>query len=198
MAGGIEVARAYVTIIPKTDGSANNVIKSIVDPAAKGASDAGRSAGMNFAGMFKKVLAAAGIGAALKKSIDEGAKLEQSIGGIETLFGTGGKTIEQFAKDAGKSVGEVTKEYNMLDKAQSLALKNASNAYQTAGLSANDYMETVTSFAASLKSSGLSELEAAKAADAAVIAMSDNANKMGTDMGLIQNAYQGFAKCLAA
>ena len=194
MAGGVEVARAYVTIIPKTDGSANSVIKSIVDPAAKGASDAGQSAGRNFAGMFKKVLAAAGIGAALKKSIDEGAKLEQSIGGIETLFGTGGKTIEQFAKDAGKSVSEVTKEYNMLDKAQSLALKNASNAYQTAGLSANDYMETVTSFAASLKSSGLSELEAAKAADAAVIAMSDNANKMGTDMGLIQNAYQGFAK----
>ena len=194
MAGGVEVARAYVTIIPKTDGSANSVIKSIVDPAAKGASDAGHSAGRNFAGMFKKVLAAAGIGAALKKSIDEGAKLEQSIGGIETLFGTGGKTIEQFAKDAGKSVSEVTKEYNMLDKAQSLALKNASNAYKTAGLSANDYMETVTSFAASLKSSGLSELEAAKAADAAVIAMSDNANKMGTDMSLIQNAYQGFAK----
>lgn len=194
MAGGVEVARAYVTIIPKTDGSANSVIKSIVDPAAKGASNAGQSAGRNFAGMFKKVLAAAGIGAALKKSIDEGAKLEQSIGGIETLFGTGGKTIEQFAKDAGKSVSEVTKEYNMLDKAQSLALKNASNAYQTAGLSANDYMETVTSFAASLKSSGLSELDAAKAADAAVIAMSDNANKMGTDMSLIQNAYQGFAK----
>lgn len=194
MPNGIEVARAYVTIIPKTDGSANSVIKSIVDPAAKGASNAGQSAGRNFAGMFKKVIAAAGIGAALKKTIDEGAKLEQSIGGIETLFGTGGKTIEQFAKDAGKSVAEVTKEYNALEKAQTEALTNASKAYQTAGLSANDYMETVTSFAASLKASGLSELEAAKAADAAVIAMSDNANKMGTDMSLIQNAYQGFAK----
>lgn len=194
MPNGIEVARAYVTIIPKTDGSANSVIKSIVDPAAKGASNAGQSAGKNFAGMFKKVLAAAGIGAALKKTIDEGAKLEQSIGGIETLFGTGGKTIEQFAKDAGKSVAEVTKEYNALEKAQTEALTNASKAYQTAGLSANDYMETVTSFAASLKASGLSELDAAKAADAAVIAMSDNANKMGTDMSLIQNAYQGFAK----
>ena len=194
MPNGIEVARAYVTIIPKTDGSANSVIKSIVDPAAKGADKAGMSAGKNFAGMFKKVIAAAGIGAALKKTIDEGAKLEQSIGGIETLFGTGGKTIDQFAKDAGKSVAEVTKEYNMLEKAQATALKNASNAYKTAGLSANDYMETVTSFAASLKASGISELEAAKAADAAVIAMSDNANKMGTDMGLIQNAYQGFAK----
>lgn len=194
MPNGIEVARAYVTIIPKTDGSANSVIKSIVDPAAKGADKAGMSAGKSFAGMFKKVIAAAGIGAALKKTIDEGAKLEQSIGGIETLFGTGGKTIEQFAKDAGKSVSEVTKEYNMLEKAQATALNNASNAYKTAGLSANDYMETVTSFAASLKASGISELEAAKAADAAVIAMSDNANKMGTDMGLIQNAYQGFAK----
>jgi len=194
MANGIEVARAYVTIIPKTDGSANSVIKSIVDPAAKGAEKAGTTAGKSFAGMFKKVVVAAGIGATLKKTIDEGAKLEQSIGGIETLFGTGGKTLEQFAKDAGKSISEVTKEYNMLDKAQQLALNNASNAYSTAGLSANDYMETVTSFAAALKGSGISELEAAKAADAAVIAMSDNANKMGTDMGAIQSAYQGFAK----
>lgn len=194
MAGGIEVARAYVTIIPKSDGSANSVIKSIVDPAAKGANNAGASAGKNFAGMFKKVIAAAGIGAALKKTIDEGAKLEQSIGGIETLFGTNGRTIEEFAKDAGKSVSAVTKEYNMLEKAQALALGNASKAYKTAGLSANDYMESVTSFAAALKSSGLSELDAAKAADAAVIAMSDNANKMGTDMQSIQYAYQGFAK----
>ena len=79
-------------------------------------------------------------------------------------------------------------------EAQSIALENASNAYKTAGLSANEYMETVTSFAASLKQSTENEVEAAKAADQAVIDMSDNANKMGTSMESIQNAYQGFAK----
>ena len=82
----------------------------------------------------------------------------------------------------------------MLMEAQSIALENASNAYKTAGLSANEYMETVTSFAASLKQSTENEVEAAKAADQAVIDMSDNANKMGTSMESIQNAYQGFAK----
>lgn len=82
----------------------------------------------------------------------------------------------------------------MLMEAQTLALYNANNAYNTAGLSANEYMETVTSFAASLKQSTENEVEAAKAADQAVIDMSDNANKMGTSMESIQNAYQGFAK----
>ena len=79
-------------------------------------------------------------------------------------------------------------------EAQQTALANADKAYQTAGLSANDYMQTVTGFAAALKQSTETELEAAKAADQAVIDMADNANKMGTDMGSIQQAYQGFAK----
>ena len=83
---------------------------------------------------------------------------------------------------------------HMLMAAQTLALNNAQVAYQTAGLSANAYMETVTSFAASLKQSTENQLKAAEAANQAVIDMSDNANKMGTSMELIQNAYQGFAK----
>ncbi len=82
----------------------------------------------------------------------------------------------------------------MLMEAQTLAMDNASRAYETAGLSANEYMETVTSFAASLKSSTENEVEAAKAANQAVIDMADNANKMGTNMESIQNAYQGFSK----
>lgn len=81
-----------------------------------------------------------------------------------------------------------------MQNAQAEVLDNASKAYKTAGLSANDYMETVTSFAAALKQSTSNELEAAKAADQAIIDMSDNANKMGTSMASIQNAYQGFAK----
>lgn len=85
-------------------------------------------------------------------------------------------------------------DYDKLMEAQTLALNNANKAYKTAGLSANEYMETVTSFAASLKQSTENESEAAKAADQAVIDMADNANKMGTNMESIQNAYQGFAK----
>lgn len=102
--------------------------------------------------------------------------------------------MEEYAANVGKSVAEVQDEFHMLMEAQTLAMDNANNAYKTAGLSANEYMETVTSFAASLKSSTENEVEAAKAADQAVIDMSDNANKMGTSMESIQNAYQGFSK----
>ena len=74
-------------------------------------------------------------------------------------------------------------------------MKNAENAYKTAGMSANDYMETVTSFSASLiQSLGGDTQKAAEYADMAITDMSDNASKMGTDMEMIQNAYNGFAK----
>ena len=100
----------------------------------------------------------------------------------------------EFAVKTERTVVEAMDEYNMLMEAQNLVLENSSKAYETAGLSANEYMETVTSFAASLKQSTENEIEAAKAADQAVVDMADNANKMGTSMESIQNAYQGFAK----
>ena len=137
----------------------------------------------------------AAFGALTKAALDSKASLEQNIGGIETLFGAqGAKSVEEYADLVGKSVKEVEKEYEQLMQAQTLALDNANKAYQTAGMSANEYMETVTSFAASLKQSVKNETEAAKAADQAIIDMADNANKMGTAMESIQNAYQGFAK----
>lgn len=129
-----------------------------------------------------------------KSALDEVASLEQNVGGIETLFGAGGKSLEEYAESIGKSTDKAKENYEKLLEAQNLALENANNAYKTAGLSANEYMSTVTSFAASLKQSVSDEVEAANAANQAVIDMSDNANKMGTDMQLIQNAYQGFAK----
>lgn len=130
-----------------------------------------------------------------KSSLDAVASMEQNIGGIETLFGTrGAKSVEEYAQLVGQSVDYVAAEYEMLEKAQTLALDNANKAYKTAGLSANEYMETVTSFAAALKQSTASELEAAEIADQTVIDMADNANKMGSSMESIQNAYQGFAK----
>ena len=110
---------------------------------------------------------ATAFGVMTKKALDSYASLEQNIGGVETLF-----------KNSSQSV-----------------IDNAKNAYKTAGLSANAYMETVTSFSASLlQSLGGDTKKAADYADRAIIDMSDNANKMGTSMELIQNAYQGFAK----
>lgn len=112
--------------------------------------------------------AAAGAVIALTKSaVENYGEYEQLVGGVETLFKNSAGTVEEYAK----------------------------NAYQTAGLSANEYMETVTSFSASLlQSMGNDTESAAKKADRAITDMSDNANKMGTDMQSIQNAYQGFAK----
>lgn len=112
--------------------------------------------------------AAAGAVIALTKSaVENYGEYEQLVGGVETLFKDSAGTVEEYAK----------------------------NAYQTAGLSANEYMETVTSFSASLlQSMGNDTAAAAEKADQAITDMSDNANKMGTDMQSIQNAYQGFAK----
>ena len=109
----------------------------------------------------------AGFGVMTKSALESFASLEQNIGGVETLF-----------KDSAQKV-----------------IDSAENAYKTAGLSANAYMETVTSFSASLlQSLGNDTEKAADYADRAIIDMSDNANKMGTSMEMIQNAYQGFAK----
>lgn len=111
--------------------------------------------------------AAAGITALTGAAVKNYAEYEQLVGGVETLF---------------KGSADKVQEY-------------AANAYKTAGMSANEYMSTVTSFSASLLQSLGGDTEAAaKYADMAVSDMSDNANKMGTDMELIQNAYQGFAK----
>lgn len=102
-----------------------------------------------------------------KEVIAAYADYEQLVGGVDTLFKESSQELQTYA----------------------------ANAYKTAGMSANDYMETVTSFSASLISSLGGDTEAAvKYADMAITDMSDNANKMGTDMELIQNAYQGFAK----
>lgn len=130
-----------------------------------------------------------------KDAIASYADYEQLAGGVETLFGTGGKTIEEYAKSVGKTTAEVAGEYALLENAQRVTMANAAEAYKTAGMSANEYMETVTSFSASLISSlDGNTFAAAQAADRAIQDMSDNANKMGTDLGSIQNAYQGFAK----
>lgn len=139
--------------------------------------------------------ATAAVGALTKSALDAYASYEQLTGGIETLFGAGGKTIEEYAASVGKSVDEVSGDYQMLMDRQEQVFQNAANAYKTAGMSANEYMETVTGFSASLiQSLGEYSWQAASYADQAITDMSDNANKMGTDIEAIQYAYQGFAK----
>lgn len=135
------------------------------------------------------------IGNLSQAAIDGYANYEQLVGGVETLFGAGGQTLYDYAQSVGKTVGEAREEYNKLMAAQDAVVENAQNAFKTAGLSANDYMETVTSFSASLIASlGGDTEKAADYADRAITDMADNANKMGTDISMIQNAYQGFAK----
>lgn len=158
-----ELAKAYVQIIPSAQGISGK-IQQAIEPEAE---VAGTSFGGKLVGKIKGVIATAAIGKALASTISEGAALEQSLGGIETLF-----------KDSA-------------DKVKA----NAAKAYQTAGMSANDYMELTTSFSASLLSSLAGDTsKAADVADMAMVDMSDNANKMGTNMEDIKNAYQGFAK----
>ena len=134
--------------------------------------------------------------AGIAKSLKEGADYQQNVGGIETLFGTNGaQNVQEYAKLVGGSVKQVQAEYNKLKSSESQMLKYANDAWATAGLSANQYMEQSTSFAAALlKSTGGDTMKAANAANQAVIDMADNSNKMGTNMEDIQNAYQGFAK----
>lgn len=158
-----ELAKAYVQIIP----SAKGIQGSIQQELGGEADSAGKSAGNRICNAIKGVIATAAIGKALGAALTEGAALEQSIGGIETLF-----------KDSADKVKQ-----------------NAAEAYRTAGMSANQYMELTTSFAASLMQSlGNDTEKAAEISDMAMTDMSDNANKMGTDMERITDAYQGFAK----
>lgn len=131
----------------------------------------------------------------VKKSVENYAQYEQLVGGVETLFGAGGQSLEEYAASVGKSTDEVEDKYNSLMSAQTTVMADAANAYKTAGMSANDYMDTVTSFSASLVASLEGDTEkAADYSNRAITDMADNANKMGTNIQDIQHAYQGFAK----
>lgn len=166
-----ELGAAYVQIIPSTQGIKGMIQKAMGSEVASSGQEAGISFMSGFKGAALKIAAALGIGAAIKTGItaalSEGASLQQSLGGIETLF-----------KDNATQV-----------------IKYADEAYKTTGLSANAYMENVTGFSASLlQSLGGDTAKAAEVANMAMIDMADNSNKMGTSMESIQTAYQGFAK----
>ena len=162
-----ELGKAYVQIIPSAKGISGMIQKEMGGEVASAGVSAGESLGSKMMGAVSRVIAAAGIGKAIGASINEGAALQQSLGGIETLFKGSADKVKGFANEA----------------------------YKTTGLSANAYMENVTGFSASLlQSLGGDTDKAAETANMAMIDMSDNANKMGTSMESIQLAYQGFAK----
>lgn len=162
-----ELGKAYVQIIPSAKGISGMIQKEMGGEVASAGVSAGESLGSKMMGAVSGVIAAAGIGKAIRASINEGAALQQSLGGVETLFKDSADKVKGFANEA----------------------------YKTTGLSANAYMENVTGFSASLlQSLGGDTDKAAETANMAMIDMSDNANKMGTSMESIQLAYQGFAK----
>lgn len=161
------LGKAYVQIVPSAKGIQSNLRTILEKPSQESGTSSGLGFGSALVSALKPVLAGFSIGKVLSDSIIEGGKLQQSIGGVETLFGSSAETIKNYAK----------------------------SAFRDAGISANEYMEQSTSFAAALvKSCSGNTAEAAEVANTALKDMSDNANKMGTDMQDIQNAYQGFAK----
>lgn len=167
MPDGIELAKAYVQIVPSAEGIQGKITEALGGEPAAAGDAAGQSLGAQLVGTLKKVIAAAGIGKIISESINLGGALQQSLGGVETLFKDSADTVKAYA----------------------------AQAYKTVGLSVNDYMEQTTSFAASLLSSVSQDTQAAAdLANMAMVDMADNSNKMGTSMQDIQNAYQGFAK----
>ena len=162
-----ELGKAYVQIIPSARGITGMIQKEMSGEVASAGVSSGKSLGSSLIGALKGAIATAGIGKAIGAALSEGAALQQSLGGIDTLFKASAEKVKGFANEA----------------------------YKTTGLSANAYMENVTGFSASLlQSLGGDTDKAADIANMAMIDMSDNANKMGTSMDSIQVAYQGFAK----
>lgn len=137
----------------------------------------------------------AALGTLGTKAVSAYADYEQLVGGVQTLFSETQLSFSEFAASANMTNDEARDTYLEMTKGWRMVVRNAEQAYKNVGLSTNEYMETVTSFAASLVASLGGDTEAAaQKADLAITDMSDNANKMGSSMESIQNAYQGFAK----
>lgn len=135
------------------------------------------------------------VASALGGVIKSYADLEQSLGGVETLFKDNGTSAIQLAKKYNITAKEAQNLYDTMEEKGASVIANANKAFKTAGVSANSYMQQVTSFSATLlQGLGGDTEKAAQYADKALVQMADNANKMGTNMTDIQNAYQGFAK----
>ena len=161
-----ELGKAYVQIVPSAEGIKGSITKVLGGESAEAGTKSGESIGTSLVGKLKGIIAAAGIGAAVKTALDAGGALQQSFGGLDTLYEDASGAAKKYAAEAA-----------------------------SAGISANSYAEQAVSFGAALKQSfGGDVAKSAEAANQAILDMADNSAKMGTDIGSIQNAYQGFAK----
>lgn len=185
---GVEETKKGIKDTANTAKEESSKIEKAVNKTGEIASKVGKAA------IIGATAAATAIGTITKFVIQHYAEYEQLAGGVETLFGAQGLSLKKYAQSIGQTVEQARGKYDQLIQAQTEVMNNAKVAYKTAGMSANDYMNTITSFAAALKQSTANEMEAAKVANQTVIDMADNANKMGTNMEDIQNAYQGFSK----
>lgn len=185
---GVEETKKGIKDTANTAKEESSKIEKAVNKTGEIASKVGKAA------IIGATAAATAIGTITKFVIQHYAEYEQLAGGVETLFGAQGLSLKKYAQSIGQTVEQARGKYDQLIQAQTEVMNNAKVAYKTAGMSANDYMNTITSFAAALKQSTANETEAAKVANQTVIDMADNANKMGTNMEDIQNAYQGFSK----
>jgi phage-related protein len=130
-----------------------------------------------------------------KSAVSSYADFEQLEGGVQKLYGNMGMSLKEYAASSGKTVDEVRDEWQRLEDAQNLVFNNAKNAYRTAGMDMNSYMEAATSFSASLINSlGGDTVKAAEQTDVAMRAISDNFNTFGGDIESVQNAFMGFSK----
>ena len=161
-----DIGKAYVQIIPKAEGISEKISSSIGGGAQSAGEATGKSIGTSLISSLKGVIVAAGIGTMIKESLEAGGNLQQSFGGLETIYGEAAEGAKKYAYEA-----------------------------QKAGVSANTYAEQAVSFGAALRQSfGEDAQGAMEAANTAILDMTDNAAKMGTPIESIQNAYQGFAK----
>lgn len=160
------IGKAYVQIVPTAKGISKDIESAIGGDVSKSGDSAGKSFASQMVGAIKGVAIAAGIGKIFTDAINAGGDLQQSFGGLETIYGDAADAAKDYAYQAAQ-----------------------------AGISANDYAEQAVSFGASLKQAFEGDTtKAVEAANTAIMDMTDNAAKMGTPIENIQNAYQGFAK----
>lgn len=162
-----DLGKAYIQIVPSAKGITSSIKDVIEKPMSENGVHGGSLLGGGVVKTLTKVLATGTLGKIVGQSLTEGGKLQQSIGGVETLFGASANKLKKYA----------------------------STAFRDSGVSANEYMEQATSFASALiRSCGGNTAEAVEIANTALRDMSDNSNKFGTNMTDIQNAYQGFSR----
>ena len=162
-----ELAKAYVQIIPSAQGIKGAIEQELGGAATTAGVSSGETLGKNLVSALKGAIAAAGIGTIIKSALEAGGDIQQSFGGLDTIYG------EEAAA----------------------GLQNYARLAAEAGISANEYAEQAVSFGAALKDAyGGDTVKAAEAANAAIMAVADNSAKMGTDIGSVQAAFQGFAK----